>query len=264
MTTVIGPLRVFVGCAANNEDLESQAVFEYTLRKHASIPVEITWMQLSANPHSKFFSYRGSGWRTVQWATPFSGFRWGVPTFAGFSGRAVYFDSDFIIQGDIAELATVPFEPGKIVIAGQRFCCSVWNAAAARDVVPTNAWWFQDLYREDGHARATRFYTQHKEFIQPFSRGNWNTLDIALPADFSEAPAIHYTQMHCQPQLKHAIPRLERTGLKHWYTGKVKPHPRQDLQSLFDRLLVEATNSGYPLGRYVRVPYGAYQIRGAK
>lgn len=41
------PVHVFVGCAANGEDAESQAVLEYTLRKHSSLPVDIVWMRQS-------------------------------------------------------------------------------------------------------------------------------------------------------------------------------------------------------------------------
>src|SRR5882762_6242859 len=111
--------RIFVGCAANNEDLESQVVLEYSLRKHASIPVEITWMQLSRNPASPFYSdpEKGLGWRTKQWATPFSGFRWALSVLCEFEGRAIYMDSDFIVMSDIAALWYQEFSPGKIVIA---------------------------------------------------------------------------------------------------------------------------------------------------
>ena len=67
----MSPVRVFVGCAPNHEDAESQAVLEHSIRKHASLPVDITWMKLSRDPVSPF-----SGWNTELWPTPFSGFRW--------------------------------------------------------------------------------------------------------------------------------------------------------------------------------------------
>ena len=40
-------IQVFVGCDPNNCDLEQMMVLEYSLRKHTSHPVNITWMQLS-------------------------------------------------------------------------------------------------------------------------------------------------------------------------------------------------------------------------
>lgn len=59
-------IRVFVGCAANHEDAESQSVLEYTLRKYASDDLEITWMKLSRDPESQFYCdiENGRGWNT--------------------------------------------------------------------------------------------------------------------------------------------------------------------------------------------------------
>jgi hypothetical protein len=57
-------IRIFVGCSANHDDLESQAVLEYTLRKHASQPLKITWMMQSHDPDSWFYVGKG-GWDTT-------------------------------------------------------------------------------------------------------------------------------------------------------------------------------------------------------
>jgi hypothetical protein len=100
-------IRLFVGCAANHEDLESQAVLEWSIRKHASEPVEITWMRLSRDPASPW-----SGWATERWATPFSGFRWAIPEVCGFEGRAIYCDSDVIFMADVAELVAAAIPAG--------------------------------------------------------------------------------------------------------------------------------------------------------
>ena len=35
-------IRIFVGCSANGEDAEAQAMLEYTLRRYASADLEIT------------------------------------------------------------------------------------------------------------------------------------------------------------------------------------------------------------------------------
>lgn len=246
--TMADPVRVFVGCAPNGEDAESQAVLEYTLRKHASLPVEITWMRLSRDPGSFWFSDgRGNGWCTEDWATPFSGFRWAVPAACNFEGRAVYCDSDFIFMGDIAELWSQSFMPGKIVMrkagAHGRFCICLWDCAGAHDLLPP-----LHLIRTD-HRCAARACA---EFLtQPF-RGNWNCLDgEGLPLDHPTIRAIHYTDMSCQPHLGYARARLAAAGQQHWYDGAARPHPRKDLQHLFDRLLAEAIAAGYTLDRYV-------------
>src|SRR5215207_9690112 len=121
-------IRVFVGCAANHEDIESQAVLEWSIRKHASEPVSITWMQLSRDPASPW-----SGWNTSQWVTPFSGFRWAIPAVCGYEGKAIYCDSDVIFMADIARLWDQEFESGKAVMAkggnSWRLCVSLWDCA---------------------------------------------------------------------------------------------------------------------------------------
>jgi hypothetical protein len=148
---VADPIRIFVGCAANGEDIESQIVLEYTLRKHATLPLEITWMQQSRDVNSPYYSERAdahstsnhadvasirrsSGWQTQKWATPFSGFRWALPAICKFEGKAIYMDSDFIVLADIAELWNTPMLPEKMVIAkgGNRYCCSLWDCAAVK------------------------------------------------------------------------------------------------------------------------------------
>ena len=83
-------IQVFVGCDPNNCDLEQMMVLEYSLRKHTSHPVNITWMQLSHDTNSPWYTNQetGEGWRTEKWATPFSGFRWAIPESCNFEGRA--------------------------------------------------------------------------------------------------------------------------------------------------------------------------------
>jgi hypothetical protein len=38
------------GTPANNEDPECQAVLDYSLHRHASLPLDITWMGVVARP----------------------------------------------------------------------------------------------------------------------------------------------------------------------------------------------------------------------
>ena len=38
-------VRIFIGTSANGEDAEAEMVYEYSLRKNASVPIEITWMR---------------------------------------------------------------------------------------------------------------------------------------------------------------------------------------------------------------------------
>ena len=99
-------IRIFIGCSANGEDAEAQAMLEYTLRWYASEPLEITWMKLTHDPSSPWHSnpQKHEGWNTRGWATPFSAFRWAIPHVCNYEGKAIYMDVDMIARDDIANL----------------------------------------------------------------------------------------------------------------------------------------------------------------
>lgn len=255
--------RIFVGCAANHEDAESQAVFEWSVRKHASLPVEITWMKLSRDPASPFYCSAEGGWRTEAWATPFSGFRWAVPELCGFEGRGIYMDSDVIVMADIAELWQQPFMPARVVLAkgaaaSWRYCVSLWDCERARR-------WMLPLSelqaRPDSHRAMTRVFRSKPHLTQPF-HGGWNCLDGEDydDLDHPDIKAIHYSAMRHQPHLTRATARLREEGRKHWFDGKPALHWRPDLILLFERLLAEAEWNDYPVQRYCQTPiFGAYR-----
>lgn len=239
-------IRIFVGCAANGEDLESQAVLEHSIRKNTKADVEITWMQLSRDSRSPFF-----GWRSDWWSTPFSGFRWAVPELCGFEGRAIYTDSDVIVRGDIADLWNMPLEPGKIVIAkggrhSWRFCVSLWDCARAeKHMLPVA----QMKLRPQFHAQMrTRIGIHGKAMVQDFPADqNWNCIDGEDYVDLNDPriKAIHYSSEAHQPQLRHAVPRLTKQGRKHWFDGEIKRHWRPELEMLFDSELKAAIKAGF-------------------
>lgn len=96
----------------------------------------------------------------------------------------------------------------------------------------------------------TKYFKEHPELSQGFA-GNWNALDgDGLPLGDPRMKAVHYTRMEHQFHLKHAKERLAKEGRTHWYGGPTFAHPRQDLQAVFDALLIEATANGYPPERY--------------
>jgi hypothetical protein len=252
-------IRVFVGCAPNHDDAESQAVLEYTLRQHASEEVEITWMRLSRNPTSPFYSDSGMGWRTERWATPFSGFRWAIPKLCNFDGRAIYTDSDVIFMADVAELWRQEIPRNKVVLAkgggqGWRYCVSLWDCYEMRRWVP--GWDFL-LADPEQHLKLCKFFASRPDLVQPFE-GNWNCLDGEdLALDDPALKVLHYTDMSTQPHLKYALNRMAAKGRRHWYNGPVRPHRRPDVIALFDRLLAEAEAAGYPVSKYEQEPpYG--------
>lgn len=257
-------MRLFVGTSPNNDDIESQAVLEYTLRRFASQPIELSWMKLSRSPKSSFYSDGpGKGWQTKFWATPFSGFRWALPDICKYEGKAIYMDSDFIFRADIAELWNQEFQPGKVVIAsgGSRYCCSLWNCAEARKHIPPIE---AQQPNERQHMTLTNYFSAHGELVQRYAGdGNWNVMDQGPIKLNHNVKAIHYTVMHTQPHLRYAIPRLTALGVKHWMDQPpIIPHPDPELQEMFDVLLAEARENGYPAERYQGEPFGHLSIRG--
>lgn len=246
----MGPIRIFIGCPANNEDLESQAVLDYTLHKHATEPLDIVWMKLSRDPQSFWYSDgKGKGWITKGWATPFSPFRWAIPEYCGFEGRAIYLDVDMMVQGDIAELWNVTLYPGAFAMAkkADTFCCTLFDNAKAKNYIPP----VSRLRSEVGLYRNVR-RSFGANSVQPFSVGNWNCLDGEnyKSLDDPDIKNIHCTSIPTQPQLKYALPRLQAQGKKHWYGAETRPHWRQDIVDRFDTLLAEAKANGYPPEKY--------------
>lgn len=248
-------IRIFIGCPANNEDLESQAVLEYTLRKHASDDLDITWMKLSKDPASFWYSapLKGGGWNTKGWATPFSALRWGVPAACNFQGRAIYLDIDMIAMDDIAKLHNAQFNSGAFVIAKNEstFCCSLFDCERAQKALPP----LDRIKREYAlYAHLRRAFRPGQVQHFPFGQ-NWNCLDgehyhnIRDP----EIKILHCTNIPTQPQLKYAVARLAREGGgKHWSAPRYQPqrHPRKDIIELFDELLEEAAAHGYTADKY--------------
>ena len=253
-------IKIFVGCASNNEDLESQAVLEYSLKKHSSQPVDITWMQLSKDKNSMW-----NGWATELWATPFSGFRWAIPAACDYQGKAIYMDSDMIILDDITKLYNQEFEEDRIVLAkggedSWRYCVSLWNCEAAKDVLPE----IDEIKSDPSSHRKLMAYFGDKsnDLTQPFN-GNWNCVD-GENLTIDKIQILHYSFMSTQFHHKYSLPRLQKEGKSHWYDGQVMPHPRKDLQELFDKFLKEPIESGYKPENYIKEPYGEYKKESQK
>jgi len=241
-------IRLFVGTSAQNEDLEAMSVLEYTARKYCSRPLDITWMRQSA-------SGPWSGWKAESWRTPFTGFRWALPSVCDFKGRALYTDVDFLFLADLAELwtqsipnvALVRNATGKISTS-----CILFDCAKARGHVPT----LEKLRAmPDAHGTMFNYFRAHTELVAA-TDGNWDCGDLrGYELGDPRVKAVHFTRIETQLHLKHAIPRLAKEEKTHWYKGEVFTHERPELQALFDQLLVEATANGYGLERYRVEPF---------
>lgn len=235
-------VRIFAGTSPNGEDYEAEAVFAFSLAKHSSLPVDITWMR-----QSKKGPY--SGWRCARNRTPFSGFRWSGPAMCDFKGRSLYADVDVIWCADIAQLwnqdiaGVLVCRKSKKIHGKLKTCVTLFDNERANGHVPT----LDDLKKmEDPQGTLSKYFQMRDELTGNYADGDWNSLDLGgYELDDPRVKAIHYTRMEHQLHLKHAIPRLKAQGKSHWYTGPVFAHPRPELQARFDHLLEEAKSAGF-------------------
>lgn len=102
---LVQPLRIFIG--TDDTQTIAHRVLEHSIRKHASVPTEIVPMLNLPTPLPKDPAMRPR--------VPFSFSRFLIPELCGYEGRALYLDSDMLVFGDVAELASMPFE-GKALL----------------------------------------------------------------------------------------------------------------------------------------------------
>lgn len=261
-------IRLFVGCSANGEDCEAQAMLEYTVRHYATAPVEICWMKLSRDPVSPWFSNKGAGWNTQGWATPFSAFRWAIPYVCKFEGKAVYMDVDQIVRADLKQLWDQTIPENKAILAKNEktHCCMLIDCAVFKKIKNLPSW--DQLRSTAGLYRQVR--AMASPVTAPFA-GNWNCLDgETYPTLLDpEIKLIHFTKVETQPHLRWALPRLHEENRKHWgeYARKVGlPHARADVAPMVETLWKRAQEAGYTVEKYLPQPsemYGAYnEVRG--
>ena len=225
------PIRLFIGTSSNGEDAKIEMAYEYSLRKNTNRDVEIVWMRQTNDKDSYWH-----GWEDKRWSTPFSGYRWGIPEYCNFEGRAIYTDVDMINMRDIGELFDMAIPEDKWMLArdgkrfgGKEFCVILFdNAKFKGNMPPVSGWKNVD--------------TAHHQFMQLFIQNNlvgdldprWNSHD----GDAEPIYHLHYTHMPTQPW-KPA-----------WFTGTPEEHPRQDLVELYHKTFEEAEANGYKLEDY--------------
>ena len=202
------PIRVFVGYSGNDEDLEFASVLHFSIETQASRPIDLTWMRLSRDPSSFWFSdpQKKKGWRTDMWATPFSALRWGIPAVCGFEGKAIYCDIDMIWMADVAELWDQKIPEGYGMLAKPEApCVTLYDCERMKRILPSI-----DLIKH-----TPGLYREIRDRIKPIAKryaGNWNCLDMRRDAGGEYASVfdpdikvLHFTEIPTQPHLRYAI-----------------------------------------------------------
>lgn len=190
---VPSPIRVYV--ATTEEQMLAVKVLEYSIRKHASMTVEVFPMHLGGvdipQPKDR------KNWPR----TPFSFQRFIIPEMAGYQGRAIYLDSDMQVFKDIKELWNLPFHDAQVlavrepVESGRRPQFSVMLLNCAR-----LDWKVEEIVRKLNSDELTYERLMHdmsvanniKAVVDP----SWNCLERYKE---NETALLHYTDMSTQP-----------------------------------------------------------------
>lgn len=246
----IKPIRIFVGTSPNGEDAEAEMVLDYSLRKHSSRPLDITWMRLSRESRSLWYGGWG-GWNTRKWPTPFSGFRWSIPEACDYQGKAIYMDVDMINLQDISVLYDLELDDDKAIMArpgvrwGYEFCVMLMDCEKLKASIPP-------IRRVRKHKRAHRRIYDNllaSDVVQPFD-SRWNCLD-GEAREINDIWQLHYTNMASQP------------WQPEWYWGTPEPHERPEISDLWFQYREEAiAHNFWP--KKPEVPFGRFNIHGVK
>ncbi|MFA5882554.1 MAG: hypothetical protein WDA60_01755 [Acidimicrobiia bacterium] len=200
--SLVEPLRIFVG--TDTSQIVAFRVLEYSIRKSATIPVEIVPMFGVDMPVPRNPANRSR--------TGFSFSRFKIPELCGYSGRGVYMDADMLVFGDVAELATMEFGDRKLLMSDPE-PTSLWEGHESTSIGPAKAavmlldcarlpWKVDEIVAglDDGRYTyedlMTRMCVVDPDEVAAAIPGEWNDLERYTPG---VTRLIHYTVVPIQP-----------------------------------------------------------------
>jgi len=186
------PVRVFVG--SQEEQMLAVQVLEYSIRRHASMTVQV--MPLHRSP----IIFKTPKEVRNRPRTPFSFQRFTIPQLAGYRGRAIYVDSDMMVFKDIREVWTLPFDGADVLAVGStgsdrrpQFSVMMldcdrlrWTPDSIVELLDSGQYSYEQLMYE------MKLAQQVKASIPP----EWNSLEHY---EAGRTGLLHYTDMHSQP-----------------------------------------------------------------
>jgi lipopolysaccharide biosynthesis glycosyltransferase len=233
-------IRIFIGASSMGEDEPIERAYAYTIKQNCSEEVQINWMRQDPDP--KGFWH---GFQTAHWSTPFSGFRWAIPEYCDFKGRAIYTDCDMLNYRDLSELINIDLH-GKPIAArrgqrfgGHEFCVMVIDCEAMQQhTIPV----FRQKSLDNYHHRMIHMFSGNADLVEDLDP-RWNCLD-GEGRNLDDIWQLHFTNMATQPW-KPA-----------WFTGNPQPHPRADLVEEFEKYRDLALQDDWTVQYSTDVQYG--------
>ena len=169
-------IRLFVG--TDPQQHVAERALEESVRRHTTGPVEITWMRQGD---------AGWDWGGIEagWYTPFTMFRWAIPTACNHEGRAIYMDVDMLALGDLRDLWELQVPHVDFASAqATRPDVILWQC----DKVKPMSW--HDV------KTASRMQLVHRGMPRVILANKWDQRDQYIPG---KTKILHYTRMSTQP-----------------------------------------------------------------
>ena len=193
MTLSRDALKIFIGW--DSRFPESADVLKHSLHQHASIPLDIRYLQLSELNFVRAHDPRAS--------TEFTYSRFLVPHLCGFKGKAIFMDSDMLCLGDIKELDDFEMESYALRVVKHDYqpTNTVKMYGCEQSSYPRKNWsslmimnceklglWSKEVVQTQSGAYLHRFQDIPDRQIGEIS-DTWNTLDWMD----GNTKLIHYT-----------------------------------------------------------------------
>jgi len=202
-------LHIWVGTDKWQQRAGAERVLEHSTRKRATCDVQFHWMRAGDPdwPVSEYGIPDGSwklgrpvdlAWPKQGWGTPFSGFRFAVPEMMAFTGRAVYFDADMLVLGDVAELLRFPMTTGYTACHSKRTDVSVIDCEWFRG----KSWWPSVRQMKPSGWRVFEYLKLllPRHGIADTLPWCWNDCDGEMYGKYpSSVKLVHYTGVPDQP-----------------------------------------------------------------
>lgn len=189
---VPSPVRVFVG-STPAQGL-AVAVLEHSIRKHASLSVEVTPLHEARIeiPEPKDARNRPR--------TPFTFQRFLIPQLCGFSGRAIYLDSDMQVFRDIRGLWDRDFQGASLLtVPGAKGDRRPQFSVMLLDCSALTGWKIEKIVKalDDGELDYGALVHEMRLSPQTSARldSSWNCLERFD----GQTALLHYTDMNVQP-----------------------------------------------------------------
>jgi hypothetical protein len=227
-------VRVFIG-SDTRAFKRAEIALEYSIKKYASGPVKIEWMDF----------YRGDekwqGWDRSAWYTPFTCYRFGIPEYSGFEGRSIYVDVDQIFLDDVYKLINLPIPDDKALLSLSWIRTDVMVLDNAK--FKSFDWWpsIEDLKTSRTKAKTLCRLIGGSTDVGAYKPGT--NIVGKLPPEWccndghgynkDKTCLLHYTEMKTQPW------RPYPKGWKMWKFD-YPDHPNQEATRLWWEMYAEA------------------------